>query len=674
MDLQNNDVVISVVIPAYNRANIIKECLDSVVAQTYKNIEVIVVDDCSKDNTADIVDAYDDDRVRKCIRLDKNSGACKARNVGADAAIGKYIAFQDSDDIWFPEKLEKQLIYLEGGNFDFVFCGMKRIGQNTESYYPYLGFDENADAQTQILMENRCSTQCMLMTKELFEKVRFDESFRRYQDWDFSIRASAIGKMGYLSEPLLSSEVQSNSISSNVSRFDSLKVIYNKYENIISQNDMLKANFYRKLGGELWKVGDREGARHYYLKSLKWELHFKSLAKCMISFVIPGKKINVQKNSSRIKVGILTYHRAKNYGAFLQSYGLCKRLNLEWDIDAEIIDFCMNKETVHYRTTRNPARLIKHFKSYNFKRKMNNEFKKVYDIAPFSKETCESDSIEEFNKFVEGKYDVIIVGSDEVWKVNSFRGFPSPYWLPEKMDCRKLAYATSSRNDISKLSDDTLVQMKDMLSDFDYITVRDNKTYDLVDNILDKEKKIDIMPDPSFIYNYPVSKERGRNVLRKKAGINKEDKVVVVMTENNELQNAISKELGNEYRLVSVFEYSKSIKNLSNISPFEWIDVLACADIVLASYFHAVCFSIILGKKFLAFGTEIKKDKLIGVLSQMKLEDRYVNINTELYKNGEIKRLVNEVCLSDYDRTEEIDKVRESFNGFLEKIRKKDER
>jgi len=97
--------MISVIMPTYNRARTLKRAIDSVLAQTYSDIELIVVDDCSTDNTKDIVDKYSDERLRY-VRLKKNSGACVARNVGIEKAKGEYIAFQDSDDYWEKEKIE----------------------------------------------------------------------------------------------------------------------------------------------------------------------------------------------------------------------------------------------------------------------------------------------------------------------------------------------------------------------------------------------------------------------------------------------------------------------------------------------------------------------------------------------------------------------------------------
>lgn len=275
--------MISVVIPAYNREDIIKKCIDSVLAQTYSNIEVIVVDDCSTDKTADVVDAYEDTRVRKCIRLEKNRGACYARNKGTDSAEGSYIAFQDSDDIWMPEKLDRQLQFMENGKYDMVFCGMKRINhfKNKEWYFPLYTFDENGDKQKQILKENCVSTQCILIKKEAFNKVRFDEKIKKYQDWDFAIRAAEILKMGYLKESLVVAEVQENSISRKTSRYDALSVLYNKYLNIISKDNSLNAFFLKQMGDEFFKT-DAKKAIPFYKKSLKKQKKLKTLIKLIL--------------------------------------------------------------------------------------------------------------------------------------------------------------------------------------------------------------------------------------------------------------------------------------------------------------------------------------------------------------------------------------------------------
>ena len=111
---------VSVIIPIYNSSKHIKECLESVVNQTYKNIEIIVVDDKSTDNSVEIVKNIKDDRI-KIIAQKQNIGAAMTRNRGIDEALGEYICFLDSDDYWFLDKIEKQVNFMEENNYTFIY-------------------------------------------------------------------------------------------------------------------------------------------------------------------------------------------------------------------------------------------------------------------------------------------------------------------------------------------------------------------------------------------------------------------------------------------------------------------------------------------------------------------------------------------------------------------------
>ena len=106
------EIKVSVIIPTYNRAKLIKRSILSVLNQTYQNFEIIVVDDGSADDTKSVVESFNNPKIRY-IRHDINKGQSAARNTGIKNAKGKYIAFQDSDDEWLPEKLEKQMSCFE---------------------------------------------------------------------------------------------------------------------------------------------------------------------------------------------------------------------------------------------------------------------------------------------------------------------------------------------------------------------------------------------------------------------------------------------------------------------------------------------------------------------------------------------------------------------------------
>lgn len=115
-----NDLV-SIITPSYNTAEYIAKTIRSVQDQTYKNWEMIIVDDCSTDNTDDVVREYLLDTRIKYLKNEKNSGAAISRNYALREAKGRWIAFLDSDDLWVPEKLEKQIRYMEANNYAFSF-------------------------------------------------------------------------------------------------------------------------------------------------------------------------------------------------------------------------------------------------------------------------------------------------------------------------------------------------------------------------------------------------------------------------------------------------------------------------------------------------------------------------------------------------------------------------
>ena len=134
--MKNNELV-SVIVPVFNASRTVKLAIDSILNQTYKNLEVIIIDDCSTDNSIDNLRKFyaSDGRVH-IIKLSRNQGVANARNVGIKLSKGRYIAFCDSDDLWYAEKLEKQLTlmvnekaYIVYSSYDIIDAEGKKIGQ-----------------------------------------------------------------------------------------------------------------------------------------------------------------------------------------------------------------------------------------------------------------------------------------------------------------------------------------------------------------------------------------------------------------------------------------------------------------------------------------------------------------------------------------------------------------
>ena len=273
--------MISVIIPTYNRENKIIPCVESVLNQTYKDFEIIIVDDCSTDRTGEILKPYLNDRF-SYYRLDRNRRACYARNFGMRLAKGDLVAFQDSDDTWYPEKLEKQLKKLQEEDADFVFCVMNRVTPERTKHFPRRSLDVYHDFYRQELMLNAVSTQTILMKKDAALDISFDESLKRYQDWDFAIRAAKKYKAAYVPEILVDSVVGEDSITAVNSAYDALFTLYQKYQDEIVSDDEVHA-FYLWSLGDCLRRSDTKKAASYFRKSLKLKPDRKVFAQFLLS-------------------------------------------------------------------------------------------------------------------------------------------------------------------------------------------------------------------------------------------------------------------------------------------------------------------------------------------------------------------------------------------------------
>lgn len=182
--------LVSVVIPTYNRAHCINAAIDSVLAQTLGDVEIIVVDDCSTDDTAARVAAIEDARVLY-VAQPSNKGGAAARNAGIRLARGEFVAFLDSDDLWLPEKLAKQIEGLRqagpgcGLSYTWLAC-VDDDGNETLRIHP----DIDGACFEQMLVSNFIGSFSNVVVRRalLLEVGMLDESFRSCQDWDLFIR------------------------------------------------------------------------------------------------------------------------------------------------------------------------------------------------------------------------------------------------------------------------------------------------------------------------------------------------------------------------------------------------------------------------------------------------------------------------------------------------------
>ncbi len=182
--------LVSVVIPTYNRGHCIGASIDSVLAQTTGDFEIIIVDDCSTDDTAGRVAAYNDARITYVKQL-SNQGGAVARNVGIRRARGEFVAFLDSDDLWLPEKLVRQLAGMRqagpgcGLSYTWLQC-IDDDGKHTMRINPEI----DGECFQRMLISNFIGSFSNLMVRRalLLEVGGLDENFRSCQDWDLLIR------------------------------------------------------------------------------------------------------------------------------------------------------------------------------------------------------------------------------------------------------------------------------------------------------------------------------------------------------------------------------------------------------------------------------------------------------------------------------------------------------
>jgi glycosyltransferase involved in cell wall biosynthesis len=195
--VDRHEPLVSVVMPTHNRAKLLEKAIRSVLSQTYKNLEIIVVDDASCDNTSETVKTIQDERVRY-IRHETNKGGSAARNSGILLARGEYIAFLDDDDEWEPEKTEQQLKVLE--SCDAVLCTSNEPGSGSAKLDSKKTVDI-ADLRKGLFTAG--GTGALMARSTILKDTLFDEKLPKYQDWDLFIRLAQKCVIGYLNKRLV---------------------------------------------------------------------------------------------------------------------------------------------------------------------------------------------------------------------------------------------------------------------------------------------------------------------------------------------------------------------------------------------------------------------------------------------------------------------------------------
>ena len=222
--MSDNQALVSIVMPAYNCEKYVVEAINSVLAQTYRNWELLVLDDGSKDKTLQIIEEFSqkDSRI-KALPNGKNMGVSATRNRGIELASGEWIAFLDSDDMWKPEKLEKQFEIVEKEAAEFLFTGSSYINEEGE---PYKGIFEVPEKITYKKLRNQNVISCssVLVKKKYFEHIKMEKD-EMHEDYAVWLRILKTGVTAFgVNEPLLIYRISRNSKSGN--KMKTVKMTY----------------------------------------------------------------------------------------------------------------------------------------------------------------------------------------------------------------------------------------------------------------------------------------------------------------------------------------------------------------------------------------------------------------------------------------------------------------
>lgn len=258
--MSQTNPTVSVILPVYNRSSTLENAARSVLTQSYADLELIIVDDASTEDLRPIIDKLADPRVRY-NKLEWNGGASVARNIGLQMSRGTFIAFQDSDDLWLPWKLQMQIDKLNSLPREYGAVVNSKIlyGRSADGYgsgmvsirpAPDALLKPEEDQVRKFLIENRISLQNTLFRRDCYPSLAwFDNVTRANADWAFSSSLAQHTRIYESPEPVLLAFISPDSISKNW-RNKTIGLI-----RILKRNRKVFAQYPTEYAWNLWRVG-----------------------------------------------------------------------------------------------------------------------------------------------------------------------------------------------------------------------------------------------------------------------------------------------------------------------------------------------------------------------------------------------------------------------------------
>lgn len=224
MEREYQQELVSVITPVYNAERFIGEQIESVLAQTYSPIELVLVDDCSKDGSAEIIKEYCKRYPNIVYHLqEKNMGAGAARNKALELAKGRYVAFLDSDDVWYPDKITQQMALMQETGAQVSYTAIEMIDENGKLIKPKRNIKETCD-YNYLLHNTILATSAVMVDREKAGDFRLHlrRGGQDYATWLKLLRGGTVARG--INQALVKYRVLSNSLSSN--KFKSIKQVW----------------------------------------------------------------------------------------------------------------------------------------------------------------------------------------------------------------------------------------------------------------------------------------------------------------------------------------------------------------------------------------------------------------------------------------------------------------
>lgn len=295
--------LVSVIIPTYNRASFLEKSVQSVISQTIKNIEIIVINNYSTDNTLDIIRSFNDNRI-KIINFKNGGVIAKSRNQGMIQSTGKYIAFLDDDDLWRPDKLELQIKYLESHpEFGLVYSNAIIIDEkgNRKGLLLNRGQAREGRIFQYLLGGNFIPILTLLMKREVLESngLLFEEpSMIAVEDYEYLMRAALKFGFGYIDKPMAMYRIHST----GMSKAKSVALLRQKVLKKFLDNYDVPGRLYNKIIYNIerlnfsvsvyyWSISDQVNAERYARRYI-----FYNLKKIRLLHVLLGTLLYIVIN------------------------------------------------------------------------------------------------------------------------------------------------------------------------------------------------------------------------------------------------------------------------------------------------------------------------------------------------------------------------------------------